>query len=144
MQDFRSSKGLFSVGLKEIFEANTWNTQDGQAAALRLLAELKGVSEKKSPTPTHIVLSRLFKRGLIGRCYSQNIDGLEAKSMATWPDSVEGFRPPANAQTITSVLLHGTMDLVYCPKCWLVVPWTEEHTEAFSQGRSSDCSRCCE
>lgn len=105
VQDFRSSKGLYSGSSssgKELFSAEVFNSPAKSAQHLKMIARLKdqvddisSSSSDNSSTPsssagpkaataTHDWFGELKRRGKLARIYTQNIDGFEAR--------VEGLR----------------------------------------------------
>eukprot|EP00301_Raphidiophrys_heterophryoidea_P027735 c9800_g1_i1.p1 GENE.c9800_g1_i1~~c9800_g1_i1.p1 ORF type:complete len:438 (+),score=130.85 c9800_g1_i1:102-1415(+) len=73
-----------------------------------------------SPTPTHYFIRLLHEKGLLLRCYTQNIDSLEAR--AGIPQS-------------KVVAAHGNFDSVHCIANGRKVPVTE-FRDAINQGKS--------
>ncbi|KAJ1977137.1 NAD-dependent deacetylase hst3 [Dimargaris cristalligena] len=88
--DFRSSSGLFST-LKEqhgnhinqgrdLFDAQLFNSETTTRIFHQFIGQFKQSIENVQPTPTHQFLSWLHSQGRLTRWYTQNIDGLEAKT----------------------------------------------------------------
>ncbi|KAK4053114.1 hypothetical protein OIV83_001849 [Microbotryomycetes sp. JL201] len=89
--DFRSSGGLFeslkrqypearlSSG-KDLFDASLFQSEQNAAIFFSMIAELKRMADKASPTPFHRFLKTLDDQGKLFRVYTQNIDGLEKKA----------------------------------------------------------------
>ncbi|KAM0792513.1 hypothetical protein ACM66B_005183 [Microbotryomycetes sp. NB124-2] len=89
--DFRSSGGLFETlkrqypearlsSGKDLFDASLFQSEQNAAIFFTMIAELKRMADKASPTPFHRFLKSLDDQGKLFRVYTQNIDGLEEKA----------------------------------------------------------------
>lgn len=106
-----------------------------------LLNELASLSNAAEPSAFHSYLSRLDGEGRLLRCYTQNIDGLEARAglevglpAPTAPNKSprrkQGAETPSPATTPQAqaqaaprcIPLHGQLTHLYCPLCPTVVP----------------------
>jgi NAD-dependent SIR2 family protein deacetylase len=95
------------------------------------------------------------------RCYTQNIDGLEARD-GLCMDLSRGrgnrrrfmkkhFEAPLPQQTLNTdfdggcevVPLHGDLDKLRCTLCHETCEWSDESTEDFLEGRAPECRKCC-
>lgn len=114
--DFRSSTGVWANETTgRLFSPEMWQT-DG-AAAWRTMLELLG---RSSGTPKPCAGQRFAKlleeRGLLLRCYTQNVDGLEAE---------------AGVSAERLVLCHGDASRAICTSC----PWrADEPAQALGCG----------
>ena len=70
------------------------------------------------PTPTHHFIKLLNDKGILRRCYTQNIDSLEAK---------------AGIPEEKIVAAHGNFDGANCINCGAVFPMSDMH-EAIDKG----------
>lgn len=115
--------------MKNIFDYVSLTTPQGFSAHLIGMASLKVSVQAAEPTTTHHLLPAMHDRGNLLRWYSQNIDSLELR---TAQESVgEKY-----------VALHGSLDLVWCPKCFTTQPWLDQHTKDFQQGLAASCVSC--
>lgn len=104
------------------------------------MAALKGVSDLANPTTTHRMIAALDIQGLLQRCYTQNIDGLESRLVGCFPP-LGGITPgDVEAGEYKCIMLHGSLQFVWCNKCRDVKPWLHEHTMKFKAGNFHPCS----
>ncbi|SSC12200.1 NAD-dependent protein deacetylase [Mesotoga infera] len=96
--DFRSSGGLYSKVSPEVFELDFF--LGNPAAYYRIARERIHTMADRDPNPTHFMLSRLQREGMIGEIITQNIDGLQQRAGAK--DVIE---------------LHGSVSSFSCMKC---------------------------
>jgi len=89
------------------------------------------------------MIAALSDKGLLQRCYTQNIDGLEARLLSSFP-SAYGIMNPSTEPEERCILLHGSLGLVWCSQCLNVVPWLPEHSVSFDHGLlySCTCGEC--
>lgn len=167
--DFRSSEGLFGKGkgkVKDLFHVRSLSVSlrcpifvDNNQRLMRvqsstllpehhnLLNELASLSASADPSAFHTFLSHLDTEGRLLRCYTQNIDGLEAraglevgiparrtrsspKKGALVSLSTDGSRPPTPGPSPgpcvrpapRCIPLHGQLTHLYCPLCPTIVP----------------------
>ena len=78
------------------------------------------------PTPTHSFMRLLARKGLLLRCFTQNIDSLERQA-GTDPDLI--------------VAAHGNFDSAACIKCRAKVP-IEEVERSVMAGKVCHCKKC--
>jgi len=79
--------------------------------------------ENAQPTPTHRFFRLLEEHGLLQRIYTQNIDGLEAKTKIT---------------DEKTVLSHGTMSTAHCLKCKKMYHQQPQQTLAENKNDEND------
>ncbi|KAI8622540.1 DHS-like NAD/FAD-binding domain-containing protein [Chytriomyces sp. MP71] len=87
--DFRSANGLYNlvkarypqtvVRGRDMFDAALFRDPLSTQIFYTFIAELKVLSDAAQLTPTHNFLGSLRERGKLLRCYTQNIDCLEAR-----------------------------------------------------------------
>lgn len=97
-----------------------------------LLNELASLSQSAEPSAFHSFLSRLDGEGRLLRCYTQNIDGLEARAglevgLPARPAKSPRKKSPQDATTMhpaapRCIPLHGQLTHLFCPLCPTVVP----------------------
>jgi NAD-dependent SIR2 family protein deacetylase len=96
------------------------------------------------------------------RCYTQNIDGLEARDglimdMASGKGNKrrfmkKNFEAPLPEQTsntdfdagVEVVQLHGDLETLRCSYCQRKTEWTDEATEIYLEGVAPKCKKCTE
>jgi NAD-dependent deacetylase len=96
--DFRSPDGLYSKVSPEVFELDFF--LDNPAEYYKIAQERIHTMADRKPNPTHFLLSRLQREGMIGEIITQNIDGLQQRAGAK--DVIE---------------LHGSVSSFSCMKC---------------------------
>ncbi|KAJ3090681.1 hypothetical protein HK102_002950 [Quaeritorhiza haematococci] len=144
--DFRSSDGLYNL-VKEKFPSVVVKGQDLFDATLfkdpvrtsifyTFMAELKGVIDKANVTPTHQFLKRLDDDRKLLRCYTQNIDCLEARLSL----SVD----IADKRSVKVVQLHGDLDHVVCTICNSLFEFSTSVQVEFREGSPPPCPSCQE
>ncbi|KAJ3339671.1 hypothetical protein HDU93_007897 [Gonapodya sp. JEL0774] len=88
--DFRSSTGLYALvkarfpqsfarSGKDIFDAHLFRDPESTRAFYCFMSELKLLTDRAQTTPVHTLIRDLDERGSLLRCYTQNIDDLEAR-----------------------------------------------------------------
>ncbi|KAJ1973986.1 NAD-dependent deacetylase hst3 [Dimargaris xerosporica] len=88
--DFRSGTGLFTMLRdqhgdhiqqgRDLFDAQLFNNETTTRIFHRFIGQFKQSIQHVQPTPTHQFLQWLHSQGRLHRWYTQNIDGLEAKT----------------------------------------------------------------
>lgn len=116
----------------------------------------------KDTSLTHKFIRTLRDGGRLMRCYTQNIDGLEARDGLVM-DMTSGkgnkrrfmkknYEAPLPEQTsntdfdagVEVVQLHGDLDTLRCSYCQRMTEWTEEATEIYLEGVAPKCKKCAE
>ncbi|CAD6567837.1 MAG: hypothetical protein TREMPRED_004026 [Tremellales sp. Tagirdzhanova-0007] len=109
------------------------------------MTELASLSAAAQPTAFHLFLKSLDQQARLLRCYTQNIDGLEArtglsvgipsrskgkrrrveksKNQSASGDCQLGSDPPSKA-TPRCIPLHGQLSTLHCPICSIRLPLT--------------------
>ncbi|RKP33998.1 DHS-like NAD/FAD-binding domain-containing protein, partial [Dimargaris cristalligena] len=155
--DFRSSSGLFST-LKEqhgnhinqgrdLFDAQLFNSETTTRIFHQFIGQFKQSIENVQPTPTHQFLSWLHSQGRLTRWYTQNIDGLEAKTGLSPPTHLHPSYPCTPSRISrdhksTVVPLHGDLDQLVCPLCSTYYPFTPAFFSSYQQGEAPICPHC--
>ena len=75
----RRSFGATRLRGQDLFHARVWNSPQSASTFYRFIASLRQQTEDAQPTITHRFLRTLRDGGRLMRCYTQNIDGLEAR-----------------------------------------------------------------
>ena len=116
----------------------------------------------KKTTHTHRFIRLLRDRQKLVRCYTQNIDGLEAREGLTLDirrgkGNRQRFSKKSKAKPAMSSLrapgaeldggcevvqLHGDLDTLRCTLCSQVSLWTDRDREKMMGGRASRCRQC--
>lgn len=114
----------------------------------------------KDTSGTHKFLRTLRDGGRLIRCYTQNIDGLEAREglvtnmkrgkgnkRRLMKKHYDAFRPEHTEGTdfdggCEVVQLHGDLDTLRCFVCSTQWTWTENETELFMDGFAPRCKKC--
>lgn len=154
--DFRSADGLYerilyppddsgivcepkksSLKGKDFFDANFFSNAETRPYFNRFVAELKEMSLKGEPTPTHLFLKQLWDDGKLLRWYTQNIDSLEAATGLQTSSTETGGKSPAPV-----VALHGSLDWVVCTNCRKRDPFSNDQIAIYKKGTSPSCSQC--
>ena len=94
------------------------------------MAELAKAAAYAQPTPFHALLKALSCHGILGRTYTQNIDGLELKAGLT----TVGEEP-------NCVQLHGSVMKLQCTQCGFT-EHTDRHFPSLSSGKLPPCPQC--
>lgn len=120
--DFRSSKGLFKTlkkqhnlksSGKDLFDASVYRDADSTSSFHQMVRELSDLSNSKTPSLFHHMLSKLADEDRLLRLYTQNVDGLEMKTKSlqtTVPLNRKGPWPK-------TIQLHGGLQKMVCTKC---------------------------
>ncbi|KAI8836255.1 DHS-like NAD/FAD-binding domain-containing protein [Chytriomyces cf. hyalinus JEL632] len=105
--DFRSADGLYNlvkarypdavVKGRDLFDASLFRDPVSTSLFYSFIAELKVLSDGAGITRTHRFIESLSVKGKLLRCYTQNIDGLEARL------DLESMRPPTAQQSASIV-----------------------------------------
>ncbi|KAJ3024790.1 UNVERIFIED_CONTAM: hypothetical protein HDU68_007778 [Siphonaria sp. JEL0065] len=159
--DFRSADGLYNlvksryphavVKGKDMFDASLFRDPLTTSIFYTFIAELKILSDNANLTKTHHFLKTLNDRGQLLRCYTQNIDCLEARlnlapktttaSTSSSASSTPQKRAPPK-QLPTLVHLHGALDTMICSLCKTTIPFQDPLIETCKTGSAPACSAC--
>ena len=158
----RSSLGSSRLRGEDLFSSRVWNSPQSAAVFYRFIASLRQqvYSENTKATATHKFIRALRDGGRLMRCYTQNIDGLEAQAglcadlsrgkgnkrrfmkkyfEAPLPDNTLGTDHDGGCEVVS---LHGDLDKLRCTLCHDLFEWTEEHTSIFLEAAAPKCNTC--
>ena len=96
------------------------------------MGELKATTDEAKPTVAHNFIKHLDERGRLMRCYTQNIDGLEARVNLT----IDVYEKPKVVQ------LHGNLAQVVCTLCRKRFEFSQSHIDVYRKGECLPCPRC--
>ncbi|KAI9872326.1 MAG: hypothetical protein M1830_001773 [Pleopsidium flavum] len=162
-----SSGSLLPLKFKgrDLFDSLVWKDPLSTSIFYKFIAYLRKKirEEVKHTTPTHKFLRTLRDGGKLVRCYTQNIDGLEArdglctdlsrgkgnrsrfrKRVVNKPRSVESALPGSELDGGCEVVqLHGDLHDLRCTLCEKLCSWEDEdQEEMLLSGRAPECSAC--
>jgi NAD-dependent SIR2 family protein deacetylase len=140
-QDFRSEDGLYNlvktkypqvvVKGRDLFDVSLFSSPDTASIYFTFIASLRQSILDAAPTPTHKFIRLLHERGKLLRCYTQNIDGIEARV---------GLAIGGKEAQICQ--LHGDIHTLRCHYCNTLQEYTVEWTEMLLDGFPPDCPEC--
>ena len=149
---------------KDLFDSVLWNDVNSTAVFYRFIASLREKirEDVRQTTPTHRFIRLLRDRRKLVRCYTQNVDGLEARE-GLCMDLNKGkgnrtrFTKKAMAQTAMSgaeqeggildggcevVQLHGDLEKLRCSLCQNLSEWTDQNRRQLLAGKAPQCQSC--
>lgn len=146
--DFRSEDGLYNmvkkkypnvvVKGKDLFDAVLFSSPETIQVFFTFMAHLRECILKARSTQTHKLLKLLKEKKKLLRCYTQNIDGLEAhENLCT------GITPK-NWKKLDVIQLHGDIHKLKCMHCSKIFDWTLESTQICKDGEAPECPACLE
>ena len=160
--DSKTAGGLLKG--KDLFSDTVWRDEDSTSAFRTFIASLrqKIKDDIKATSQTHKLIRRIRDNKKLLRCYTQNIDGLEARDelcldMSRGTGSRSRFTknsmqlPQHTAHNQLGgkmdggcevVQLHGDLDTVRCNVCQRTKNWTANEQEAFLKGETLRCQEC--
>ena len=149
---------------KDLFSATVWRDENTTSVFRTFIASLrqKIKDDVKAISQTHMLIRRIRDNKKLLRCYTQNIDGLEARDelcidMSRGTGSRSRFTKksmelPQHTTHNQSggkmdggcevVQLHGDMETVRCNICQRTKNWTANEQEAFLKGDTLVCQEC--
>lgn len=147
---------------QDLFDSRVWSDPSTAAVFYQFIASLRHKirEEVRETSLTHKFIRALRDGGRLMRCYTQNIDGLEAREgLDTIMANGKGnkrrfmkkvFQEPRPAQTINTdfdggcevVQLHGELNNVRCTLCHDVRSWIEADTSSYLDGEAPGCEKC--
>lgn len=150
---------------KDLFDSILWKDPLSTSVFYSFIASLRKKirEEVKVTTPTHRFIRTLRDSQKLVRCYTQNIDGLEAREgLCTELERGKGSRsrftkktlalPKAPARKLPGgdqyggcevVQLHGDLDTLRCTLCQKICGWEEGGREALLlSGKAPECLSC--
>ncbi|KAG8157822.1 hypothetical protein KVR01_012484 [Diaporthe batatas] len=130
--DYRSPEGLYARG--ELFSETAMHDEASRYQLQKSALSFYQLARSSEPTRLHELIKELANRGKLLRCYTQNIDMLEAKA---------GLSTDLNRPEVECVQLHGSFRLLRCSFCSETFP-LEAHEVEFSTEADLPCPRCME
>lgn len=149
---------------KDLFSSDVWKDPESTSIFHSFIASLRGkIRDEVKPSATHRFIRTLRDRRRLVRCYTQNIDGLEAQEgLCTALDRGKGSRSRFTTKamelrrTAASVLpggkldggcevvqLHGNLEVLRCNLCRATFAWEGEGREALLlDGKAPECQSC--
>ena len=149
---------------KDLFDSRLWNDPESTTLFYKFTASLRKTirEDVKKTTSTHRFLRLLRDRKKLVRCYTQNIDCLEAREglsvdLQQGKGSRQRFSKKAMTQPLLPqddavnggfergcevVQLHGDLDTLRCTLCQQLQPCTQEHQRRFLNGTAPLCATC--
>jgi NAD-dependent SIR2 family protein deacetylase len=149
---------------QDLFDARVWKNPATTAVFYQFIASMRQKIQKEveDTSLSHRLIKALRDGGRLVRCYTQNIDGLEAREgLETNMTRGTGtkrrfmrktFQEPRPSQTIGTdfdggcevVQLHGDLKKTRCTLCQHVGDWDETATSCFLDGEAPSCKQCME
>lgn len=123
---------MFSSG-KDLFDYSVLNEKKTKAAHLYFMSRMKNSFVNATPTITHYFIKNVFDSGKLLRCYTQNIDCLEARV---------GLPLGGYAKDDKIIQLHGTSETVKCNLCKNETAWTMRANKKWATGIDNRCWKC--
>lgn len=149
---------------KDLFDSQLWKDPVSTSVFYTFIASLrkKILEEVKIVTSTHRFIKALRDARKLIRCYTQNIDGLEAREglqtdmtqgkgnrARFTKKSMEGQRLPARTQPGADldggcevVQLHGDLRVLRCTLCQQTCEWEDRHSTRLFAGKAPTCQQC--
>lgn len=149
--DFRSSDGLYNVNTtgsrqikgKDLFDISLFNTHETISDFAIFMSTLYSEIERANPTRTHQFIADLSNQDKLVRCYTQNIDGLEAKlGLKMNFEQNKEKTLLQNWKSLDVVQLHGDLNSLSCTSCYKAFNWSKENYSTLSAGELPDCPQC--
>lgn len=158
---FRSSPSSRMKG-QDLFDARVFHSAETTTLFYQFIATLRHKinEEVEETSATHKFIRTLRDGGRLMRCYTQNIDGLEAREglcmdlkagkgnkRRFMKKNYETPRPTITKGTdfesgCEVVQLHGELSNLRCRVCATEQDWSEEATEIFLEGAAPKCEVC--
>lgn len=142
--DFRSSAGLYNThqagGLKgkDLFDVSVFQNPHHVAQFSKFMARLHTMSAYAQPTRTHRFISRQLHSKRAIRCYTQNIDGIEAKLGLKMNCKTSKWKE------LQCVQLHGDIHTLRCTQCSASASWDDDTMLSLQAGDLPECPSCVE
>ena len=149
---------------KDLFDAQLWKDPTSTSVFYAFIASLRRKinQDVKKTTSTHRFIKTLRDTRKLIRCYTQNIDGLEAREGLNTDMShgkgnrsrftkkaLDGQRSPARTQPGADldggcevVQLHGDLRFLRCTLCQQIGEWEDRHSTRLLAGKAPSCQQC--
>ncbi|KAA8910060.1 hypothetical protein TRICI_004266 [Trichomonascus ciferrii] len=148
--DFRSEDGLYNLVKhqypnavmkgKDLFDTILFSNPHSIAVFYTFMASLRSCIQRASPTETHRFIHFLKRRKKLLRCYTQNIDNLEAKVQTELSCQLSLGVDPKRRPDV--VQLHGDIDRLRCMQCSEEYEWFPEAETLCDSGDPPACPAC--
>ncbi|OCT53360.1 hypothetical protein CLCR_09936 [Cladophialophora carrionii] len=149
---------------QDLFDSRVFQNAESTTVFYQFIASMRHKirDEVRSTSSVHKFIRVLRDGGRLMRCYTQNIDGLEAREgLVTDLRRGKGnkrrfmkkhYEAPRPAQTLSSdfdggcevVQLHGDLDKLRCTMCSTQYEWRDEETDIYLEGAAPSCPKCKE
>ncbi|KAJ9608089.1 NAD-dependent deacetylase hst3 [Cladophialophora chaetospira] len=149
---------------QDLFDSRVFQNAESTTVFYRFIASMrqKIQDDVRATSSVHKFIKVLRDGGRLMRCYTQNIDGLEAREgLVTDLKRGKGnkrrfmkkhYEAPRPAQTAGSdfdggcevVQLHGDLDKLRCNMCSTQYEWRDEETDIYLEGAAPHCPACRE
>lgn len=149
---------------KDLFDSQLWKDPISTAVFYTFIASLRNRirEDVKKATSSHRFIKTLRDTRKLIRCYTQNIDGLEAREGLDTDmthgkgnrgrftkKAMEGQRLPARTQPGADldggcevVQLHGDLRALRCTLCQQTCEWEDRHSVRLLAGKAPTCQLC--
>ena len=147
---------------QDLFDSRLFQDAKSTTIFYRFISSLRQKihNEVKDTSATHKFIRTLRDGGRLMRCYTQNIDGLEAREglstdlrrgkgnkrrfmkkhyEAPLPQHTTGTDFDAGCEVVQ---LHGDLETLRCTVCATQFTWTANETEIFEEGCAPKCVKC--
>ena len=149
---------------QDLFDSRVFQNAESTTVFYRFIASMRQKihDEVRATSSVHKFVRVLRDGGRLMRCYTQNIDGLEAREgLVTDLRRGKGnkrrfmkkhYEVPRPAHTENTdfdggcevVQLHGDLDKLRCTMCSTQYEWREDETEIYLEGAAPSCPKCKE
>ncbi|EXJ63968.1 hypothetical protein A1O7_00303 [Cladophialophora yegresii CBS 114405] len=149
---------------QDLFDSRVFQNAESTTVFYQFIASMRHKirDEVRSTSSVHKFIRVLRDGGRLMRCYTQNIDGLEAREgLVTDLRRGKGnkrrfmkkhYEAPRPAQTVSTdfdggcevVQLHGDLDKLRCTMCSTQYEWGDEETDIYLEGAAPSCPKCKE
>ncbi|KAG0635350.1 DHS-like NAD/FAD-binding domain-containing protein, partial [Tuber brumale] len=151
--DFRSEEGLYNlvksrypdivVKGKDLFDSVVFGNPVSIKVFYTFIAQLRdSILAVKETSPTHKFIRALCENGRLLRCYTQNIDGLEAREGMTTNLALGKGKRKRPSKGCQVVQLHGDLNLLRCMQCQALCKYDQVKVETLRDGEAPDCPDC--
>jgi NAD-dependent SIR2 family protein deacetylase len=147
---------------QDLFDSRVFQNAASTTIFYQFIASLRQKihDEVEATSSAHKFVRVLRDGGRLMRCYTQNIDGLEAREglvvdlkrgrgnkrrfmkkhyEAPRPGHVQGTDFDGGCEVVQ---LHGDLDKLRCTLCAAHFEWTEEETDIYLEGAAPNCGKC--
>lgn len=158
---YRSSPSSRMKG-EDLFNARVFQSAEATTMFYQFITTFREKirQEVKQTSPTHKFIRTLRDGGRLMRCYTQNIDGLEAREglcvdlkrgrgnkRRFMKKNYEVPRPVVTENTdfdagCEIVQLHGELSRLRCRVCSTETNWSDEATDIYVDGGAPECEEC--